>query len=255
MASENESGERTEEATPQRREEFRRRGQVAHTRELATVFALLSALFMIWVFGKFFLSQIHDVFITSFKDHILLAARQGEWISASLFVGGKLVLILGPMLLIFWLFSIISTLVQIGFLYNDEALKINFNHIDPIQGFKRILSLKNIVEGIKATFKLLLITWVTWFILKKEVSLLPHLVEFSVQQMFLYLGQIIFKLISALGFIMLFLSGFDYLFQRWSLEKEMMMSKQEIKEEVKSREGDPLIRARIKRIQREMSSR
>jgi flagellar biosynthetic protein FlhB len=80
-------------------------------------------------------------------------------------------------------------------------------------------------------------------------------VSYSVNQLFAYLGEVTFNLLSGVGVFVGVLAGLDFLFQRWDLEKQMRMTKQEVKEEHKSREGDPLVRARIRRVQREMATR
>lgn len=255
MASENERGEKTEEATPQRREEFRKRGQVAHTRELASVFVLFGAVLTMMIFGKFFFMQVSELLTMSFTDYVVEAARHGDWIAAAGFAATKMMWIMGPALGMFLVISVASTLLQTGFLYNEEALQIRWDRLNPISGFRRILTLRALVEGFKAVLKLTVIGVVAWMVLRHELKILPHLVEHSISQLFTYLGEVMFRLLISVGALMAVLAGLDFLFQRWDLEKEMMMTKEEVKEEIKSREGDPLIRARIKRVQREMASR
>ncbi|MGE0761703.1 MAG: flagellar biosynthesis protein FlhB [Bdellovibrionales bacterium] len=255
MAQETERGEKTEEASPQRREDFRKRGQVAQTKELASVLAIFGVLLVVWLFGRFFLTQLHELMTQSFEQYVVLAARDGAWLAAAGFAVNKMMMVLAPVLGMFWAISFISSIVQVGFLYNEEALEFRPERLDPIQGFKRVLSLKSMVEGIKAIIKLIVISVVAYMVLRSEVQSLPHLVDYSVSQLLTYLGDVVFKLLLGVGTLMAILAGLDFLFQRWDLEKEMMMTKEEVKEEVKSREGDPLVRARIKRVQREVASR
>lgn len=254
MASED-RGEKTEEATQQRREEFRKRGQVAQTRELASVFAIFGTILMMWLFGQFFLQQMQEIFRTSLGEQLVAAARQGEWIGAVKFAGAKLALLLAPVLGIYFVISIASSVVQVGFLYNEEALEFRLERLDPVQGFRRIVSLKALFEGGKSLLKLIVVGSVMWMLLRKEMAVLPRLVEFSMEQLLVYVGNMAFKLLLGVGVLMAVLAGLDFLFQRWDLEKEMMMSKQEVKEEMKSREGDPMVRARIKRAQRELANK
>ncbi len=255
MAKDTERGEKTEEASAQRREDFRKRGQVAQTKELGSVLAIFGVMLTIWLFGRFFLTQLHDVLTQSFDHFLILAAREGAWAEASRFAMTKLALVVTPVLGIFWLVSFVSSVIQVGFLYNEEALQFRPERLNPIAGFKRIVSLKAFVEGLKAVLKLIVVSLVTYAVLRGEVRALPHLVDYSIPQIFTYLGDVVFKLLLGVGCLMAVLAGLDFLFLRWDLEKEMMMTKEEVKEEVKSREGDPMVRARIKRVQREVASR
>jgi flagellar biosynthetic protein FlhB len=255
MASEADQGERTEEATQQRREDFRKRGQVAQTRELSSVLLLFASVLLIWLMSRFFFAQIWEVFNQSYGDALVTSIRSGDWREIGRFALGKLVLILAPMLGVFWLIGFVSTIVQVGFLYNEEALQIKWERLDPVQGLFRIFSLRAVMEGFKAVLKMIVILTISYFLLKDQISVLPHLMSFSTSQIMSFLGELTTRLMSGVGVFMLCLAAADYFYQRWDLEKEMRMTKQEIKEEVKSREGDPMIKARIKRVQRDIATR
>jgi flagellar biosynthetic protein FlhB len=127
--------------------------------------------------------------------------------------------------------------------------------MNPVDGFKKILSLKALVEGFKAILKLAVIMTLAYFLLREQIHQLPQLMGYSIAQLMAFVGTLTTRLLFGVGLFMLGLATLDYMYQRWDLESQMRMTKQEVKEEVKSREGDPMIRARIKRIQREMSSR
>ena len=111
------------------------------------------------------------------------------------------------------------------------------------------------MEGLKALVKLAVIMLMASWLMKDQLMVLPSLIHFSVGEIFAFLGAVMTRLLAGVGLFMLFLAAADYLFQRWELEREMKMTKQEVREELKSREGDPLIKARIKRVQREIASR
>lgn len=255
MADEKDSGEKTEEATPQRREDFRKRGQVAQTRELGSVLMLLSIVISMWLLGSFFLDQIHQVFTRSFTDYLVISANEEGWRAAALFAGVRSVLIVAPLGAMLWLVGVTGSLLQVGFLTNEEAFKFNPNRINPVEGLKRLFSIRSIVEGLKAIFKVVVVVFVLALILRSELLTIPRLSYFEVQGLFKYIGTVSLKLFGGVAILMGVIAAFDYLFQRWDLEKKMRMSKQELKEEIKSREGDPLVRARIKKIQRELATK
>lgn len=255
MASEADQGERTEEATQQRREDFRKRGQVAQTRELSSVLMLFCGVLVIWLMSRFFFQQILEIFNASFGDSMVGAVRDGDMFLALKVAVTRLGLIIAPIALVFWIVSFASSIIQVGFLYNEEALEVRWDRMDPVQGFKRLVSMRAFMEGLKAILKVTLILGIAYIMLRDQIQMLPQLMSFSISQIFEFLGVIMVRLLASVGFFMLTLAGLDYLYQRWDLEREMRMTKQEVKEEVKSREGDPLIRARIKRVQRDIASR
>lgn len=255
MASEADQGERTEEATQQRREDFRKRGQVAQTRELSSVLLLFCSVLIVWVMSHFMFKQIYEIFQFSFGDSLVASVRHGDPIAALKVAVSRMAILVVPIALVYWVVGFASSLLQVGFLYNEEALQVRWERLDPVSGFKRVFSLRALVEGLKAVLKVCVILGIAYLLLKNQIQQLPHLMSYSISQIFVFLGELIVRLMAGIGFFMLVLAGVDYLYQRWDMEKEMRMTKQEIKEEVKSREGDPLIRARIKRVQRDIASR
>jgi flagellar biosynthetic protein FlhB len=256
MALDSDQGERTEEPTTQRREDFRKRGQVAQTRELASVFVMFSAAAMIWLLGRFLFEQVNSLFQLSYGEGLVAAGRgSGNWIAAGRFAFEKMSFMLAPVFGISFLVSFASTALQTGFIYNEEALQFRPDRLDPISGFGRIFSLKALIEGFKAFVKLCVILFLSYWLLKDQIMVLPNLIHFDVGQIFSFLAEMMTRLLAGIGLFMMFLASADYLFQRWELEKEMRMTKQEVREEMKSREGDPLVKARIKRVQREIASR
>ncbi len=247
--------EKTEDPTPQRREDFRKRGQVAQSKEIGSVLVLFSVLLITWFLGKFFFAQLYEVFTLSFSDFIVISARQEDWMEAALFAMKKSALVVGPIAVFAWFMGVASTLIQVGFLNNEEALKFDPKKIDPIKGLQRIFSMKALFEGIKAILKVTAITAVVVLIFQAELETLPKLVTYEVTQIMAYIGTVVTKMFVAVGVFMLVLALIDFFFQKWQLEKEMRMTKQEVKEEHKNREGDPMVRARIRKIQREIANR
>jgi flagellar biosynthetic protein FlhB len=255
MADEADSGERTEDATQQRREDFRKRGQVAQTRELSSVLLLFSAMLLVWLTSRFFLNQFHELFDRSFGDNLVETVRHGQMVPFLWFAVSKTALLIVPILMVIFVIGFASSILQVGFIYNEEALQIRWDRIDPVQGFKRMLSLKSVVEGGKSLVKLTLILFIAYTLLARQIQILPTLIYFSVPQILSFLGELMIRILGGVGTFIGTLAAIDYFYQRWELEKEMRMTKQEVKEEIKSREGDPMIRARIKRIQRDLASR
>ena len=247
--------ERTEEATQQRREDFRKRGQVANTRELSSVLMLLSSALVLWFLGRFFLQQMSEVVTQSLGPFLLDAARRGDYAPALIFMAKKSFLVLAPLAGILLVMGVASSILQTGFLNNEEAFELKLERLNPIEGMKRLVSLRAFVEGFKSVLKLILVTAVVTVLIREHVIKVPLLVNLSLNQIVAFAGDITLRLLGGVGVFMGVLAAADYFFQRWQLEKQMRMTKQEVKEEHKSREGDPMIKARIRRIQREMANK
>lgn len=253
MAEDN--GEKTEQATDARREEFRKRGNVAHTRELASAAVLLAAAGGVYALGRFFFLNLFEVFHYSFGTDMVAMVREGNFLEAFRFCGQKALILMAPVLGIAGILGVASSLAQVGFLQVEDALQPKFEKLNPVEGMKRIFSLRALVEGLKSMAKMCAIGFVLYLLLSKEVNQIPYMVTFSIEQIFAYLATVVVKLLAGVGAIMFIIAAADYFYQRWDLEKKMMMTKQEVKEEHKQREGDPLIKSRIRRVQREIASR
>ncbi len=247
--------EKTEQATDQRREDFRKRGQVAQTRELATVMALFTSALLFTMMGSYFLEQMTSIFRMSFGPFLIDAARGGDYVPAMMFAFQKGTMIVAPLAGMLTLMGVASTVLQTGLLNNEEALEFKWEKINPLAGLKRIMSLQNLIEGLKSCLKVIAIAAVMLMIIKDQVIKVPTLLQLNVNQIFLFMGDLTIRLLGSVGVFMAVIAAADYFIQRWELEKQMRMTKQEIKEEHKSREGDPLIKARIRRVQREMANK
>ena len=247
--------ERTEQATDAKREEFRKRGQVAHSKEMASALFFLAAAGSIYMISRFAFGHIAEVFNYAFGQDMVQAIREGRHSDAIRFAAVKAAIVISPIMVGAAVLGFLSSVLQTGFLNVEDALSPDFNKISPFNNYKRIFSLRAIVEGTKSFLKLVFIGLIVFMILRSEVDRLPYLVNFSVEQLVEYMGVLVVKLFFVVGLVMGVLAAMDYMYQRWDLEKQMMMTKQEVKEESKQREGDPMIKARIRKIQRDMANR
>ncbi len=253
--AEEESGERTEEATSQRREEFRRQGMVAQTRELSSVLMLLGSALAMWLLGRIFMEQVIRMMNESLTTYLIDSVRNGDLFSAARFAFEKAAVISLPFLGLCLVLGFSSSVLQTGFLTKEDALAPKFENLDPVAGLKKLFSLRALVEGIKALLKITLVLGIAFMIIKKEFITAPFLIHFSIEQLMTHLGDVSLRIIMGIGTFMIVLAGLDYGFQRWDLEQRMKMTKQEVKEEFKNREGDPQIKARIRKIQRDVAQR
>jgi len=138
---------------------------------------------------------------------------------------------------------------------SGEALMPKFERINPIKGLSRLISTKNLVVLIQSLLKLTIIGIVLYITLKNEQGKIMGLSDMAINPAISYIADIIYKMCMRAALIILILALFDYAYQRWDHEQNLRMTKQEVKEEYKELEGDPLIKSRIRSIQREMATR
>jgi flagellar biosynthetic protein FlhB len=250
-----EAGERTEEATQARRDEFRKRGQVAYTKELGSGLILLTAFVLIYIAGQFFLREIFELFENSYGASLSAAVREDNFKGVFLMALKKFVLLFFPLGILAMFIGVMSSLFQIGILNVENALEPDINKINPITGLQRLFSLKALVEGLKSLLKISLVIYLVYYILSKDIVSISNLMDYNVREMLEFMGNKTSQLIGIIAMLMIVIALADYFYQRWDLEKQMMMTKQEVREEIKSREGDPLIKARVRRIQRDLANR
>lgn len=253
--AQDEQGERSEQATDTRREEFRKRGQVAHSRELGSALVLLMSAGCIYLLSNFFFQNFYELFQRSLGVDMVTQIREGKFTEALSFSSLKALTLIVPIVALGGFIGAAASVLQIGFLNVEDALSPDFNKMNPVEGLGRIFTLRSLSEGVKSIFKFILIGSVVYAILKGELPKFGSILSYSVSELLAYIGYISAKLLFGVGLVMLGLALGDYLFQRWDLEKKMMMTKQEVKEELKQREGDPMIKARIRRVQKELSNR
>ncbi|OPY11161.1 MAG: Flagellar biosynthetic protein FlhB [Syntrophus sp. PtaB.Bin001] len=253
MAELDKDQERTEEATPKRREEARDQGQVAKSREVASV-AILSACLIYFYFGAdSFIHQLMDFMKNSFTE-LRNTTVTAENIQSILFsCGFRVLYLMAPLMLTICIASILANVAQVGFKITPKAIEPKFSKIDPIKGFGRLFSRQSLVELIKSILKMCIIGFVAYLTVKRELAGIIPLVNQSTWSIVSYIAKTSFKILLTTCWVLIILAVMDYLYQKWDHEKNLKMSRQEIKDENKQTEGDPIIKARIRRLQREMA--
>jgi flagellar biosynthetic protein FlhB len=168
---------------------------------------------------------------------------------------GSLGIILAPFLLGVAAAAILSNYVQVGSLFSWEAVQPDFSKVNPWKGLSRLFSKQAAAELAKSIAKLMIIGWVAFVTIQKEWENIVALWNQEVGQIFQYIGRVSFNIFLKTVLIMVVLAGLDYAFQRWSHEKSLRMTRREVQDEFKQTEGDPMIKSRIRSIQRELARR
>ena len=243
--------DKTEKATPRRREKAREEGQVAKSTDIA-ISASLVGVFLLFVFYiPFAFKKLYGLFVHFFGDP-LTNIPQNNYIILKEIVY-DIALLLAPIFGVLLVIGIAANVAQVGFHITFKPLIPKLEKIDPIAGLKRLFSLKVLFELFKNLLKLLVATAVSYYLVS---YLLEDVFRFSTTPIY---GDgyflIKYTLIMVLGFALLSIpvAVVDYFFRRYEFEESIKMSKQEIKEEQKLYEGNPQIKAAIRKKMRQMS--
>lgn len=247
-------GERTEKATPKRRRDERKKGNVLQSKDIVTVFTLIGGFYALkltfmssysalkgcmlkyfsYMQNKAELSQ--DLIREMAYDSVLVAAR-----------------IIAPLMACIVFLSIAATVFQTKPLFVLDSLKPKFNRLSPLQGFKKIFSVRSIVEVLKGIIKISILFYLLYDFIGKQIIELPKLFTLEIPAACGYMFQTVFNMALRIGMAFAVISVFDFFYQRWEYERQLKMSKQEIKEEYKQLEGDPQVKGKIKELQRKMA--
>jgi flagellar biosynthesis protein FlhB len=247
--------ERTEKPTGKKLGKAREEGQVAKSQEISTTFILFGALGVFLFAGPSMFWALSDFMHGIFQN---LGTLHLEGISARAFLFEALQqvgLIIMPLLLVVLILGIAANLLQVGFLFTLKPFTPKLSKFNPVTGMKKFVSLKALVELLKSLFKVSFIGGISWLVLRGELDAIPSLIEMSVGQILTYMGTVSLKMLFYVGLGMLVLAAIDFTYQRWQHTKDLMMSKQEVKDEAKQAEGDPQIKGKIRQAQREMAMR
>ncbi|WP_313798665.1 flagellar biosynthesis protein FlhB [Cytobacillus sp.] len=249
------SGEKTEKATPKKRQDSRKKGQVAKSQDVNTAISLL-AVFLFFLFAGSYMKDIVLYLMRhSFQEFMLTDLTEANVQSVFLSILKELVLLLGPIMFVALIAGVASNYMQVGFLFSTEVIQPKLEKLDPIKGFKRIFALRAIVELLKSMLKIGFVGLVTFMVLWGNIDEILILSQKSVGAALETIGNLTIKMGLFASVVLLFLSLLDYLYQKYDFEKNIRMSKQDIKDEYKNIEGDPLIKSKIKQRQREMAMR
>ncbi len=247
-------GERTEKATPKRRRDERKKGNVLQSKDIVTVFTLIGGFYALkltfmssysalkgcmlkyfsYMQNKAELSQ--DLIREMAFDSVLVAAR-----------------IIAPLMACIVFLSIAATVFQTKPLFVLDSLKPKFNRLSPLQGFKKIFSVRSIVEVLKGIIKISILFYLLYDFIGKQIIELPKLFTLEIPAACGYMFQTVFNMALRIGMAFAVISVFDFFYQWWDYERQLKMSKQEIKEEYKQLEGDPQVKGKIKELQRKMA--
>lgn len=240
-------------ATPKRRQEARKKGQVLKSQELTSAVMLLALVGLL----RFWLPNVFNRIADIFRYVTTLST---EWEARSVWevmlnVSWQCFLILGPIFAASIVVAIAINFLQVGSLFTVEPIKPQLSRLSPVQGLKRMFGLKALVQLVKSLFKVMFIGYFLFDVIRDNIEIFPALQNLTVFQSTVLLGNLLYELAWKTALAFLIIAFADFLYQWWDYEKNLRMSHQEIKEEYKQTEGDPQLKAQIKKRQRMLAMR
>lgn len=250
-----EKDEKTEPATQKRREDSRKKGQVAKSREVTSVAVLMAGIVYFYFFSSYLANQLQEMALFFFQG-----AGQREIGPDDLFIIGmhaiqSIGLVVMPLVGLVAFFAVAAHVLQFGLLFAPEAAMPKFNKLNPLEGVKRITGKQGWMDLFKSLAKVALVTYVCVVTIGDAWGFLPELTQLSPAEILSKFWDIALTIAIRSAAILVILAALDYAFQRYEYENNLKMTKEEVKQEYKQREGDPLVKMRIRQVQREISRR
>jgi len=248
-------GEKTEQATSKKRDEARKEGQVVQSKDMSSAVSLLAVFFGIDAFKEYIISTFLEYY--NVIADVMENPDQLSEVSYALKLMGfsiqTMLAIVLPVLAVALVTGVVMSYLQVGALLSIKAIQPKLSKISPINGFKRLFSMRSIVEFLKSILKAIILLYITGSYLLSRQNDIMMVFDMNVYQITAIMWDIILNLMIRAVIVLLILGVADYVYKKWQNEKDLMMSKQEIKDEYKMTEGDPQLKGKIKQKQREIS--
>ena len=244
--------ERTEQPTAKRRTEARSRGQVAKSPDLTAAAALLAGVILLHFFGLHLFNRL--VGATRFYLGAIPATLSTEQLDVLEWMALRTMLETAMPFMAITAFGVLVVLyVQVGPLFTTKPLELKLSKLNPISGLKRLFGLSSLVKLGMSLLKTFFVAWVAYATLSKELGAIVGSSGLAQMSMLGLGARLVYSLSLRVGVVLLILALLDYAYQRWKHTDGLKMTKQEIKEELRQMEGDPIIKRRQRRVQMELA--
>lgn len=246
---------KTEDATPKRRREARMKGQILKSKEVNVAAIILVSAYVLSWSGTHIYTTMYRFLQATFQDIPVTISSFQPWDINVLGVRSVFILfvIIMPIMAALFATALVVELAQVGFLFTTKPLKPSLEKLHPVKGAKRIVALKSLVELAKNAVKTILIGWVVFSTISSFSSPIIYSVKEPITHALSLASTLLITIAKKVAAWMVAIAFVDYFYQRWEFEKSLRMSKQEVKDEYKQTEGDPLIKGKQKQKMRQMS--
>jgi len=249
-------GDKTQKPTSRKKNKSRKKGQITRSREISMAATLLGMLLILNYLGfnivQTLEGEIHNQFRLNIAEELTVSVVSTWFRDIALRIG----MMIAPIFLGILVISVSSNVMQGGIvLFPEGALKPKLSKLNPVKGIKKIFSKNGLVNLAKSLVLLILIGFISWRVVKEHMTLYPRLILMEVNQIFYWATTICYKILIRVAMLMVIIAIADYAFQKYQHQKQLKMSKQEVKDEYKETEGDPTTKRRIRQKQLEVARR
>ncbi|MDW8799649.1 fused FliR family export protein/FlhB family type III secretion system protein [Clostridium sp. A1-XYC3] len=249
------SDDKTEEATPKKKSDARKKGQIAKSKEVGLALTLLSSTVVLLTLGGYAGNALKGTLITFLNNYLTTSLDYSSVQKISFIVIWRLMIIFLPIVIPIMVMGILANFLQTGVLLTSEPLKPDLSKLNPINGLKRMFSIRTVMELIKDIAIVSVVGFVGYKFVRDNYLYILTLGNLKPVAVISAVGKLTVDIFFRVTIVMIIIALIDYIYQRYQHNKDLKMSKQEVKEEFKQQEGDPQIKGKIKQRQREMAMR
>lgn len=247
--------DKTEAPTPRRRHEARQEGQVARSVELSSAIGLLAALLILKFTGPALAARLRGLMIDSLTHFPTKDLTLGDLSSYLVRILLDVGTAFAPLVIGVAIVGFSATAMQVGLMISGKPLQPKFERLNPIAGIGRMFSARAGVELLKSIAKVAAVGYIVFAFLRDNSAEIAGMMGVDYRQTCSRIGTLTWDLLFRATLVMFVIAAGDYLFQRFQHEKQLRMTKQELKEDIKRTEGDPMVKSRIRQKQREATQR
>lgn len=247
--------EKTEEATPKKKSDSRKKGQVPRSKDIGLAITLIATTLVIAALSSFVVSILRSNTIYFLGDMGTMELTENSLKSINLLVLSKAAIAIMPVILPIMIAGVAASLIQSGFLIVKDAIKPSFGKLNPLNGFKNMFSKKSLVELVKNLILISIIIFMAYNYIKDNFDKIMQIGNLYLPSLGIEVKSLLIGIFVKICVLLVVVAIIDYIVQYRLFQKDIRMTKQEIKEEYKQMEGDPQIKSKIKQKQREISQR
>jgi flagellar biosynthesis protein FlhB len=242
---------KTEEPTARRLSKAREGGQVPKSIEVNTVAVLLTALFVLFLSGSFIYTQLSQMMIKTLSQAGQGSIEDGALFPFLLHKLQEMMIVLAPVFAAVFVVALFVNFVQVGVLFTLKPLEPKLSKINPISGLSKLFSKRSLMELFKSIGKIVIVGFIAYWVVRSKMDMFLVLGDMAVGRIARFVLAVSFEIFLKTCWALIALSIIDLIFQKWQHHQEMKMTKEEVKEEHKQSEGDPLVKSRIRSAQRD----
>lgn len=247
------SGDKTEEPTEHKLREARKKGQLAKSQDINAAAIFLVGFFVIYYGGSQISTQLQNFIVLCFKLGVSKNVSIGVIIEMLQVGLNTMIYAIMPVCAVSFIVALIANYGQVGVLFTFETMKPDIKKLNPIEGAKGFFKLRKLIELIKSTLKLAIVSYIAYTVVQGFITHIIVSVSMPLWNSIDLVWRIIFDLCVRVGAIFGLIATIDWYYQKWQHKKDMMMSKKDIKDEYKNQEGDPFIKGKRKQLHQEMA--